>query len=306
VPARLTHGEPAREARSLSPSEPAPAREARADGGDRTRDPQLGKPVEDASRCELARTNRTVTRNAPARREPPRVGARRVRWHGRWHGAPARGSATRSLTISSVNDSGGAPWPEPDSSTTSGLACRISSRPSSTTTSSCPCSGSANGSTQAPEDHSTTGLTVLKVRSCSSTKQRNREPTHEAKQVFITSHSWSRAERSSEKRTNGHVRARPSSWTNQASSLSMGNTVLRPTGSILTDLSSRRFATVPRRASRDRPQARREREGRAEISSASGTKSPIRSGRPEIRKRRSHGSRRRRRRGMASASTSKA
>jgi hypothetical protein len=210
VPARLTHGEPAREARSLGPS----------------------------SQCRPGKRKRATGI------EP--------------------GSATRLLTISSVNDSGGAPWPEPDSSTTSGLACRISSRPSSTTTSSCPCSGSANGSTQAPEDHSTTGLTVLKVRSCSSTKQRNREPTHEAKQVFITSHSWSRAERSSEKRTNGHVRARPSSWTNQASSLSMGNTVLRPTGSILTDLSSRRFATVPRRASRERRQARRQRESRAE------------------------------------------
>lgn len=145
------------------------------------------------------------------------------------------GSAARSLTISSVHDSGGASWPEPDLSTTSGLACRISLLPSSTTTTSCTYSASANGSRQAPEDHSTTGQTVLKAHNCSSTKQRNREPTRDVERAFITSHSWSRAERSSEKHTDGHVRAKPSSWTNHPTSLSMGNTVLRPTGLILMD-----------------------------------------------------------------------
>ena len=48
----------------------------------------------------------------------------------------------------------------------------------------------------------------------------------------------------------GHVHARPSSWTSPAPSPSTGNTALRPTGSILMDSSSRRFATVPRRARR--------------------------------------------------------
>lgn len=36
--------------------------------------------------------------------------------------------------------------------------------------------------------------------------------------AFITSHSWSRAERSFEKHTSGLVHATPSSWTNPASS----------------------------------------------------------------------------------------
>jgi hypothetical protein len=91
---------------------------------------------------------------------------------------------------------------------------------------------------------------VLSAHNCSSTRQTNREPTHAAERAFITSHSWSRAERSSDKHINGHVHARPSSWTNRASSLSTGNTVLRPTGLILMDSSSRRSATRPRKASR--------------------------------------------------------
>ena len=77
-----------------------------------------------------------------------------------------------------------------------------------------------------------------------------RAPTRAAKRAFITSHSWSRAERSSGKSTSGHVRARPSSWTSPASSRSTGSTALRPTGSIPTGSSSRRSATVPKRASR--------------------------------------------------------
>ncbi len=76
---------------------------------------------------------------------------------------------------------------------------------SGSTTTSWTYSGSASGSRQAPKDHSTTGLTVLWVHSCSSTKQRNREPTHAAKRAFITSplvasrsvvrdaHQWARA-----------------------------------------------------------------------------------------------------------------
>ena len=68
--------------------------------------------------------------------------------------------------------------------------------------------------------------------------------------AFITSHSWSRAARSFERHTSGLVQATPSSWTNPASSRSTGRTVLPPTGLILTASSSRRFATVPKRASR--------------------------------------------------------
>jgi catechol 2,3-dioxygenase-like lactoylglutathione lyase family enzyme len=63
-------------------------------------------------------------------------------------------------------------------------------------------------------------------------------------------HSWSRAERSSGTHTSGRAHARPSSWTNHASSPSTENTALRPTGLTRMGSSWRRFATVPKRARR--------------------------------------------------------
>ena len=99
-----------------------------------------------------------------------------------------------------------------------------------------------------PEGHSTMGLTVLEAHSSSSTRQKQ-APTHACRQAFITSHSWLRAARSSAKHTSGRVRATPSSWTSPASIPSTGRIVLRPTGSILMDSSSKRFATVRKRAS---------------------------------------------------------
>jgi hypothetical protein len=65
---------------------------ARADDGDRTRDPQLGKPSRGASVREWARLNRRVMRFVSGRHEPPRVGVSGVRWHGRWHGAERAGA----------------------------------------------------------------------------------------------------------------------------------------------------------------------------------------------------------------------
>ena len=93
-------------------------------------------------------------------------------------------------------------------------------------------------------------LTVLRAHNCSSTKPRNRARTHGCKQAFITSHSWSRAEGSSGKHTSGRLHATPSSSApTRPSSPSTARTVLRPTGLILMDSSSRRFATVPKNGS---------------------------------------------------------
>ena len=69
------------------------------------------------------------------------------------------------------------------------------------------------------------------------------------RRASITSRSWSRAGRPSERRTNGRVPTTPSSWTNRRSSPSTARTALRPTGSIRTASSSRRCATAPKRAS---------------------------------------------------------
>ena len=44
---------------------------------------------------------------------------------------------------------------------------------------------------------------------CSSTRQRSHAATRGARPAFTTMRSWSRAERSSGKRTVGHVRATP-------------------------------------------------------------------------------------------------
>ena len=68
------------------------------------------------------------------------------------------------------------------------------------------------------------GLTVREAHNCSSIRQ-NRAPTRACKQAFITSHSWSRAERSYGKHTTGRVHGTPSSWTNPASSPSTARTV---------------------------------------------------------------------------------
>jgi len=109
----------------------------------------------------------------------------------------------------SVTTSGGAPCHNLVSSTTSGLAFRISSRPRSITTISCRSSGFASGSRLSPEDLSTMGLTAREARKCSSTKPKNPAPTHAFAQASITSRSWLRAEPSSERHTSGLVVAMP-------------------------------------------------------------------------------------------------
>ena len=103
--------------------------------------------------------------------------------------------------------------------------------------------------------------TALRAHSCSSTKQTKREPTHATRLAFTTSHSWLRAEQSSERHTSGRVNATPPSWTSRASFRSTGQTVSRPTGSTLMGSSSRRSVTRPKRAreverSASRPRSR--------------------------------------------------
>ncbi len=101
----------------------------------------------------------------------------------------------------------------------------------------------------APEGLSTTGLTAPKAHSCSSTRQRNREPSHAARPAFITSHSWSRAE---ETHTSGQCEREAVILDEPREIPITANTVLRPTGLIPMDSSWRRFAAIPTTARPDR------------------------------------------------------